>query len=250
VITARGLRKDYPSGPAVQDLDLDVSEGAVVGLLGPNGAGKTTTLRMLTTLLRPTGGTATIAGADLLENPAGVRRRIGSVAQGGSTDPSCTVVEELVLQGRLHSLNRREAGDRANELAEEFELDAARPTGQLSGGQRRRLDLALGLVHRPAVLFLDEPTVGLDPRARAQLWSLLAREREAGTTIVLSTHYLEEADACCDRVVVIDTGRVIADDTPARLKQELGSSLDDVFRTLTGRRPEKDDDPFSTSRHA
>ena len=232
----RGLRKDYPTGTAVHDLDLDVGAGEIVGLLGPNGAGKTTTLRMLTTLLRPTAGTATIAGADLLEDPAGVRRRIGSVAQGGSTDPSCTVDEELVLQARLHGFGRRAARERAEDLAAEFELDAALPTGQLSGGQRRRLDLALGLVNRPVVLFLDEPSVGLDPRSRASLWTQVRKVRDAGTTIVLSTHYLDEADACCDRVVLIDAGRVVADDTPQQLKRQVGGdqpSLDAVFLALT-----------------
>ncbi|MFG1928150.1 ABC transporter ATP-binding protein [Cryptosporangium sp. NPDC048952] len=233
MLSIRGLRKDYP-GPvtAVHGLDLEVDAGEIVGLLGPNGAGKTTTLRMLTTLLRPTAGTATIAGADLIGNPAAVRRRIGTVAQGGSTDPTFTVGEELVLQGRLHGLSGRAANGRADELIGQFELGEDQPTGHLSGGQRRRLDVALGLVHRPSVLFLDEPTTGLDPRSRATLWTHL---RTTGTTIVLSTHYLEEADALCDRVVVIDAGRVVADGTPEALKSEVGenSTLDDVFLALT-----------------
>jgi ABC-2 type transport system ATP-binding protein len=233
MLTVRGLRKDYP-GPttAVHELDLDVGAGEIVGLLGPNGAGKTTTLRMLTTLLRPTAGTATVAGADLIKDPAGVRRRIGTVAQGASTDPTCTVREELVLQGRLHGLDARAANARAAVLTEQFDLGDDRATGQLSGGQRRRLDVALGLVHRPAVLFLDEPSTGLDPRSRAALWNQI---RVAGATIVLTTHYLEEADALCDRVVVLDAGRVVADGTPTELKREIGenSTLDDVFLALT-----------------
>jgi len=236
MLSVRGLRKDYP-GPvtAVSDLDLVVEAGEIVGLLGPNGAGKTTTLRMLTTLLRPTAGSATIGGADLIGDPAGVRRRIGTVAQGGSTDPTCTIREELILQGRLHGLSARAAHARADVLTDEFELGDDRPTGQLSGGQRRRLDVALGLVHRPAVLFLDEPSTGLDPRSRATLWDRVRAVRDEGTTIVLTTHYLEEADACCDRVVVIDAGRIVADGTPAALKRQVGenSTLDDVFLALT-----------------
>ncbi|TQS46567.1 ABC transporter ATP-binding protein [Cryptosporangium phraense] len=233
MLTIRGLRKEFP-GPvvALAGLDLDVGPGQIVGLLGPNGAGKTTTMRMLTTLLRPTAGTATIAGADLVSDPAGVRRRIGAVAQGNSTDPTCTVSEELILQGRLHGLTA--AGARAAELMKTFEL-TDRPTGQLSGGQRRRLDLALGLVHRPAVLFLDEPSTGLDPGSRATLWACVREARDAGATVVLSTHYLDEADALCDRVVVIDAGRVIADDSPGALKASLGgnSTLDEVYLALT-----------------
>ncbi|SHN34274.1 ABC transporter ATP-binding protein [Cryptosporangium aurantiacum] len=236
MLTVRGLRKDYP-GPvtAVRNLDLDVAAGEIVGLLGPNGAGKTTTLRMLTTLLRPTAGTATIAGADLIADPAGVRRRIGTVPQGGSTDPTFTIREELELQGRLHGLDARAARARADALTEEFALGTDRPTGQLSGGQRRRLEVALGLVHRPAVLFLDEPSTGLDPRSRAALWDRVRAVRDQGTTVVLSTHYLAEADACCDRIVVIDAGRIVADGTPAALKREVGenSTLDDVFLALT-----------------
>lgn len=232
-LSVRALRKDYP-GPvtAVHGLDLDVGPGEIVGLLGPNGAGKTTTLRMLTTLTRPTAGTATIAGVDLISDPAGVRRRVGTVAQGGSTDPTCTIREELVLQGRLHGLAARSANERADALTDQFDLGTDRPTGRLSGGQRRRLDVALGMVHGPAVLFLDEPSTGLDPRSRAALW---AHVREAGTTTLLTTHYLEEADALCDRVVVIDAGRVVADGTPTALKQQLGanSTLDDVFLALT-----------------
>ena len=236
MLSVRGLRKDYP-GPvtALHGLNLDVGAGEIVGLLGPNGAGKTTTLRMLTTLLRPTAGTASVAGADLVRDPAGVRRRIGTVAQGGSTDPTCTIREELVLQARLHGLDTRSAENRADALAHQFELGDDRPTGHLSGGQRRRLDVALGLVHQPSVLFLDEPSTGLDPRSRATLWDRVRATRAAGTTIVLTTHYLEEADALCDRVVVIDAGRVVADGTPAALKSEIGenSTLDDVFLALT-----------------
>jgi ABC-2 type transport system ATP-binding protein len=235
MIAIRGLRKDFPGATAVRNLDLDAAAGEIVGLLGPNGAGKTTTLRLLTTLLRPTAGRATIAGVDLLADPAGVRRRIGSVAQGNSTDPNCTVAEEIVLQGRLHGLSAVRARARADELIADFDLGPDRPTGQLSGGQRRRLDLALGLVHSPAVLFLDEPTVGLDPPSRGLLWEKVRRVRDAGTTVVLSTHYLAEADACCDRIVLLSAGEVVADGTPAELKRAVGAhaGLDDVFAALT-----------------
>ncbi|MFB7587347.1 ABC transporter ATP-binding protein [Streptomyces sp. NPDC056169] len=245
IISTAGLARTFPTknGPveAVRGIDLTVRPGEILGLLGPNGAGKTTTLRMLTTLLPPTGGAATIAGHDLVKDPAAVRRRIGYVAQSGGLDPQETVRSELVLQGRLYGLDRTRATARAEELAAELDLTDLldRPTPALSGGQRRRLDLAMGLTHRPEVLFLDEPTTGLDPGSRADLWALVRRLRdEYGTTVVLTTHYLDEADALADRLVIVDKGTVVAEGSPAALKAEHGAAtLQDAFLSITGRGP-------------
>ncbi|NNG86952.1 MULTISPECIES: ABC transporter ATP-binding protein [Streptomyces] len=245
----RGLARSYrlPSGPvhAVRGLDLTVPRGEILGFLGPNGAGKTTTQRMLATLLPPTAGQARVAGRDLVRDPAGVRARIGYVAQAGGLDPGCGVREELVTQGRLHRMPRAAARARAGELAAELGLTALldRPTGALSGGQRRRVEIALGLVNRPEVLFLDEPTTGLDPGSRAGLWELIRRiRRDLGTTVFLTTHYLDEADALCDRVVVIDGGRAVAEGSPAQLRSryapaDSAGTLQDAFLALTGRGP-------------
>ncbi len=246
VIETRGLARTYPlpTGPvhAVRGIDLTVDRGEILGFLGPNGAGKTTTLRMLTTLLPPSGGEATVAGHDLRRDPAGVRRRIGYVAQSGGLDPACAVREELVTQGRLHRLPRAEARERAGELARDLGLTPLldRPTGALSGGQRRRVEIALGLINRPEVVFLDEPTTGLDPGSRAELWDLVRRIRaEHGTTVFLTTHYLDEADALADRIVVVDAGVIVAEGTPADLKARHAgdptASLQDAFLAITGR---------------
>ncbi|AUA10453.1 ATP-binding cassette domain-containing protein [Streptomyces sp. SID8382] len=246
VIRVRGLTRTFSlgSGPvhAVRGIDLTVGRGEILGFLGPNGAGKTTTLRMLTTLLPPSGGEAEIAGRDLLRDPAGVRRRIGYVAQSGGLDPACSVREELVTQGRLHLMSKGEAAGRAAELAADLGLSGLmdRPTGALSGGQRRRVEIALGLVNRPRVLFLDEPTTGLDPGSRAELWDLVRRVRaEHATTVFLATHYLDEADALADRIVVVDAGRIVAEGTSAELKRrhagDPGASLQDAFLAITGR---------------
>ncbi|MFI1975902.1 ABC transporter ATP-binding protein [Streptomyces wedmorensis] len=245
IISTTGLARTFPgrNGPveAVRGIDLTVRPGEILGLLGPNGAGKTTTLRMLTTLLPPTAGAATVAGHDLLKDPAAVRRRIGYVAQSGGLDPQETVRSELVLQGRLYGLDRTRATARAEELAAELHLTELldRPTPALSGGQRRRLDLAMGLTHRPEILFLDEPTTGLDPGSRADLWALVRRLRdEFGTTVVLTTHYLDEADALADRLVIVDKGTVVAEGSPAALKAEHdAATLQDAFLAITGRGP-------------
>ena len=227
MIETRDLRHTYKSRRgevvAVDGIDLRVEQGEVFGFLGPNGAGKTTTLRMLSTLLPPTGGEARVCGCDLRREPQRVRERIGYVAQGGATDPALSARAELVLQGRLYGMNKSEAQRRAGELLRTAELEAAadRPTGTYSGGQRRRLDLALGLIHRPRLIFLDEPTTGLDPQGRARMWDEVRRLRDGGTAIFLTTHYLEEADALCDRLAIIDHGKIVAEGTADELKQQI-----------------------------
>lgn len=211
---------------AVKGVDLRVDAGEVFGFLGPNGAGKTTTLRMLATLLPPDGGRATVAGRDLLRDPARVRERIGYVGQAGGVDASATARENLVLQARLYGLRNAEAHARAQELIDVLELSAfADRAGNYSGGQKRRLDLALGMVHRPALLFLDEPTTGLDPQSRARLWDEVRRLRERGATIFLTTHYLDEADALCDRLAIIDGGQIVAEGTPDALKRQIAGDV-------------------------
>ncbi|MEU9010502.1 ATP-binding cassette domain-containing protein [Streptomyces sp. NPDC048479] len=246
IISTAGLARTFQtrSGPveAVRGIDLTVQPGEILGFLGPNGAGKTTTLRMLTTLLPPTGGAATVAGFDLVGDPAGVRRKIGYVAQSGGVDLHISVREELVTQGRLYRLSKAEAVARADELARDLDLTDLldRKCAALSGGQRRRLDIAMGLTHRPAVLFLDEPTTGLDPGSRADLWDLVRRLRdEHGTTVFLTTHYLDEADELSDRLVIVDKGVVVAEGTPGALKLRYGGAIDatlqDTFLAITGR---------------
>ena len=232
MIHARGLTRSFRVGKeqveAVRGLDLDVEDGELVAFLGPNGAGKSTSLRMLTTLLRPTSGTAIVAGHDVTHEPQRVRERIGYVGQGSGAAGEQRVRDELVTQGRAYGLDKATAARRADALLAALELGSlgARTANSLSGGQRRRLDVALGLVHAPRLLFLDEPSTGLDPQSRANLWRHLARLREEhGTTIFVTTHYLDEADAMAERVLVIDGGRVIADGTPGELKAGLGGDL-------------------------
>ena len=232
VIHARGLartfRKKKQEVHAVAGVDLDVEAGEIVGFLGPNGAGKTTTLRMLTTLLAPTSGTATVAGCDLIADPVGVRRRIGYVSQSGSTAPEARAGEEVVDHARLYGISTAEATDRGKRLFRDLDLDGLweRQPKTMSGGQRRRLDIALGLVHVPGLVFLDEPTTGLDPQARANLWQHIRGLREErGTTVFLTTHYLDEADALCDRILVIDAGSIVASGTPDELKSEVGGDV-------------------------
>jgi ABC-2 type transport system ATP-binding protein len=233
MIAARGLTKTFStrSGPvdAVTDVHFDVAEGEILGLLGPNGAGKTTVLRILTTLLAPTAGSATVAGADLNTEPREVRRRIGFVAQIGATPaPGTRVGEELVTQARLQGLSRAAASERIDDLLPALDLGdfAERTLAEMSGGQRRRFDIALGLVHQPRLVFLDEPTTGLDPQSRANLWDHIRTMRDRHcVTIVLTTHYLDEADALADRLLVMDEGRIIADDTPDALKSRVSGDV-------------------------
>jgi ABC-2 type transport system ATP-binding protein len=232
VIHARGLartfRKRKEEVHAVVGVDLDVEAGEIVGFLGPNGAGKTTTLRMLTTLLEPSAGTATVAGCDLIADPVGVRRRIGYVSQSGSTAPEARAGEEVVDHARLYGMSTAEATERGQQLFRELDLDGLweRQPKAMSGGQRRRLDIAVGLIHVPELVFLDEPTTGLDPQARANLWEHIRGLREErGTTVFLTTHYLDEADALCDRILVIDHGAIVAEGTPDQLKSQVGGDV-------------------------
>ncbi|MDQ2960166.1 MAG: ATP-binding cassette domain-containing protein [Candidatus Dormibacteraeota bacterium] len=236
-IQTRALRRTFEarSGPveAVAGVDLEVRTGEIFGFLGPNGAGKTTTLRMLSTLLPPTSGEAMVAGADLLTEAALVRRRIGYVGQIGGSDLLETGRNELVFQGRLHGMSAAASRQRATELLASLEIEscADRKTATYSGGQRRRLDIAIGLMHSPQLVFLDEPTTGLDPQARAHLWVEVRRLREHGTTVFLTTHYLEEADALCDRLAIIDHGRIVAEGTPDQLKRQVAG--DAITLSLT-----------------
>ncbi|MFJ2020159.1 ATP-binding cassette domain-containing protein [Streptomyces nodosus] len=224
-VEARQLIKTYPPDVrALNGLDITVEPGTVFGLLGPNGAGKSTTVKILTTLARPDSGSAGVAGHDVLRHPDRVRRAIGVVAQNSGADPVATGRENLQLQGRLYGLKGAELNRRVAELLDRFTLtDAAeRQVKGYSGGMRRRLDVALGLVHRPQVLFLDEPTTGLDPEARTAMWEEIGRlAGEEGLTILLTTHYLEEADRLAERIAIVDRGRVVVEGTPDSLKGEL-----------------------------
>ena len=235
MIQTRGLRKVYRTKKrrtvttvdAVRGIDLTVAEGEIFGFLGPNGAGKTTTLRMLATLLTPDGGEAVIAGADLLANPREVRRRIGYVAQSGSTWDEVSAREELALQARMYGASKADAKQAADAAMDAFGLTSFgdRWCKTYSGGQRRKVDIALGVIHRPRVLFLDEPTTGLDPQSRVNLWDEVNRLRDEGMTIFITTHYLEEADQLCDRVAIIDQGTIVAEGTPAELKREVAGDV-------------------------
>ena len=225
-----GLRKRFGPAEALAGIDLQVPSGTVCGLLGPNGAGKTTTVRILTTLLRADGGRAVVAGVDVARDPAGARRRIGLVGQSAAVDEVLSGRQNLVLFGRLYHLGVARARSRADELLERFGLadTGAKPVAQYSGGMRRRLDLAAGLILSPSVLFLDEPTAGLDPRGRNEVWAAVRALVNEGVTVLLTTQQLEEADQLADRIAVIDRGRVIAEDTPDALKAALGGDWIDV----------------------
>jgi ABC-2 type transport system ATP-binding protein len=227
-VEARSLRRTFKGGvEAVRDIDLTVSAGEVFGFLGPNGAGKTTTVRMLCTLLPPTAGSASVAGVDVVADPAEVRRRIGVALQEIGLDPVQTGRELLELQCGLYGITGADAQSRAAELLELLGLsDAAdRRTKTYSGGMKRRLDLASALVHSPEVLFLDEPTTGLDPASRLTVWEEVRRINGAGTTVFLTTQYLEEADKLCDRLAIIDAGEIVAEGTPERLKAQMGHDV-------------------------
>ena len=235
-VEAEGLRKRFGSTEAVRGLDLTVAAGSIYGLLGPNGAGKTTAVRILATLVRPDGGRAAVFGHEVVRDPAAVRRRIALAGQAASVDEDLTGRENLLFLGRLSGLSRRGARTRAAGLLEAFDLAGAggKQVKTYSGGMRRRLDLAASFLVPAELYFLDEPTTGLDPAARAEVWGIVRAAAEAGSTVLLTTQYLEEADRLADRVAVIDHGTVIAEGTPAGLKAGAGKgTLDEVFLALT-----------------
>ncbi|MFD0357327.1 ATP-binding cassette domain-containing protein [Streptomyces sp. NPDC127110] len=256
-VLSEGLEKHYGEVHALRGLDLAVPEGTVCGLLGPNGAGKTTAVRILTTLTAPTAGRALVAGHGVTADPAAVRRSIGATGQYASVDGDLTGRENLRLFARLAGLRGRAGRERADELLERFGLGEAadRVAGTWSGGMRRRLDLAAGLVTRPRVLFLDEPTTGLDPAAREQIWTAVRGLADGGTTVLLTTQYLEEADRLADDITVVDRGRAVATGTPAGLKARIGARAEvtvagtaalagaaAVLDRLTGGRPALDEE--------
>ncbi len=230
IISTRGLKRTFKARgrvrkndvEAVKGVDLDVFQGEIVGFLGPNGAGKSTTLKMLCTLLEPSGGTATIVGADLSKNPGEVKRHIGYISQSGSTSSAARAGDELVWHGELHGMSRAQAREKSKTLLKALDLEDVweQTCGTLSGGQRRRLDIVMGLIHEPALVFMDEPTTGLDPQARTNLWGHIRRLRdELGTTVFLTTHYMDEADALCDRMFIIDHGEIVGEGSPKELKR-------------------------------
>src|SRR5246127_4826573 len=228
-IRTEDLRKTYKSSrgdvPAVRGIDLSVSSGQFFGLLGPNGAGKSTTIGMLTTLILPTSGRAWVSGLDVVADPVGVKRRIGVVTQNNTLDMQLTVAENLEFRSRFFGLGPREAARRAGQLIEAFGLTDRRKamSTDLSGGQARRLLIARALVHRPDVLFLDEPTAGLDPQTRVNLWDILRLLHDQGQTILLTTHYMEEAEALCEQISVMDHGQILASGTVNELKESVGA---------------------------
>ena len=232
ILQTNNLSKTFLSGKgkkkkeveAVKSVDLEVKEGEIFGFLGPNGAGKSTTLNILTTLLTPSSGKATVTGFDLLKHPQKVREQIGYVSQAGGADTFSNAFENLLLQARLYGISKPRALEIGKELVERFQMTefATREAKTYSGGQKRRLELALGIVHQPKLVFLDEPTTGLDPQSRAYFWEEIKRLKNEGMTVFLTTHYLEEADNLCDRIAIIDHGTIVAIDTPMQLKRETG----------------------------
>jgi ABC-2 type transport system ATP-binding protein len=239
IIEAKGLRRTYKARKtlveAVRGVDLTVRAGEIVGFLGPNGAGKTTTLKMLTTLLAPTDGSAIVAGSDLRADSVGVRRKIGYVSQAGSTSSEARAGEEIVSHARLYGIEPAVSKKRAQDLLEALDLVDVwdRKCGSLSGGQRRRLDIVMGLIHQPVLVFLDEPSTGLDPQSRANLWTHIRKLRDdLGTTVFLTTHYMDEADSLSDRILIIDQGQIVAEGTPAELKKRVsGDAITLILRS-------------------
>jgi ABC-2 type transport system ATP-binding protein len=241
-IATEQLAREFEGGiKAVDGIDLEVAEGEIYGFLGPNGAGKTTTVRMLTTLLQPTGGRATVAGHDVIKEPDAVRHKIGVALQEAALDPLMTGRELLELQATLHGISKREGQKRGERLLHRVGLTLAadRRIGTYSGGMQRRLDLAAALVHTPEVLFLDEPTTGLDPVSRKAIWEEVRKLNDEGTTVFLTTHYLEESDQLANRVGIISAGRLVAEGTPNSLKAEVGKPHLEVSLVHQGGRESK-----------
>jgi len=232
VIETKGLRKTFISKErggkkeveAVKGIDLTVRKGEIFGFLGPNGAGKSTTQKMLSTLLRPTGGEAKVLGYDLAEQQEQIRQNVGCVSQAGGADLSSTGVENLILQAQLYGLDTLTAKKYTAEFVERFQMNSfiERPASSYSGGQKRRLDIALGMIHHPQLLLLDEPTSGLDPQSRAYLWGEIKKLKSGGVTIFLTTQYMDEADKLCDTIAIIDDGKIIVTGTPEELKSSVG----------------------------
>ncbi|MFO0971672.1 MAG: ATP-binding cassette domain-containing protein [Candidatus Saccharimonadales bacterium] len=262
VIKARNLKKSYGKTVVLKGIDLNVERGTMVALLGPNGAGKTTTVRILSTLLDFDGGKVTIENHDVKEDADKVRRVIGLTGQSAAVDELLTGRENLIMMGRLYRLTKKSAKARAEELLKDFDLVKAadRPAKTYSGGMRRRLDLAVSLIATPPVIFLDEPTTGLDPRSRLAMWNIIKKLMEDGTTILLTTQYLEEADQLADRIVVIDGGKVIAEGTAKQLKSKLGNdrleltfsdldTLEKAHKLLGKSVLESDDKVYACNRH-
>ncbi|GAB3267221.1 ABC transporter ATP-binding protein [Kineosporia babensis] len=254
MVQARGLRKTFMVGrqpvEAVRNVSLDVPAGGLLALLGPNGAGKSTTMRMLTTLLPPTAGSVHVAGIDAVAEPALARRQIGYVGQKHAAGENYRIRDELITQARLFGLSKAVARERADEALEMLGIASLgkRAPGTLSGGQRRRVDIAFGLVHRPRVLFLDEPTTGLDPHSRAGVWEQIERlRREHDMTVLLTTHYLDEVERAAGQIVIVDAGEVVAQGSAAELRGRVpgAASLDDVFIALTGRRLQATGEAYS-----
>lgn len=224
-IDASGIKKSFGKTKVLKGISLKVERGSILALLGPNGAGKTTTVRILSTLLNPDGGKAFVNGFDVVKQPARVRSSIGLTGQFAAVDEYLTGAENLELMGRLYRMSRNDTAKRANELLEKFDLVEAgkRPTRTYSGGMKRRIDLAMSLIASPPIIFLDEPTTGLDPRSRLTMWEIIKELAQTGSTILLTTQYMEEADYLADNIVVIDNGMVIAEGTPDSLKSKVGS---------------------------
>jgi len=237
LVIAKELSKDFGSLRALNNVNFDIAEGECFGFLGPNGAGKTTAMRIIYCFMPPTSGSVLVFGMDVTENPSRIKSKIGVMPQDDNLDPDLTVFENLIVYARYFDIPKKDSEGRARELLNFVELNAkaGAKIGSLSGGMKRRLIIARALINSPELLILDEPTVGLDPHSRRSVWEKLEHLKSQNATIILTTHYMEEAEKLCDRVAIMDAGRIIAVDSPLRLMGEHGGSLEDVYLKLTGR---------------